>query len=357
VAQYAAGPPSPPFENWSEIMDHRAIKLAPAVVVWLACLAFVPNAQPQEPVPSSGDFSNTTAPTKVPNGVILVKGAWSSASDSVTPVPEESRVTNQVLSDSYFGMRYPLPAGWTKGYDGPPPSDSGRYVVAQLRAADRQSRATASILINAQDMFFSPLAAGDASQLIRHMKDDLPADYKEEEPPTPTRMAGHLFTFFSYWSPVAQLHWYVVATQIRCHAFEIVLTSRDQKFLGSLLQDLDNMTLPPEANPTTGMGGGNFPVCIRDYSRPENILNKVDPIFTERRANPVPVRIIIGTDGKVKHIHFLSAFPEQAKTVTDALWQWRFKPCVRDGHPVEVETGIMFGAAPRSLTTTGSSVE
>ena len=339
-------------------MDHGAVKLAATVAVWLAWLASAQNAQLQKPAVRAGESSNSTnPPAKVPTGVILVKGAWTSASDSLTPVPEESRVKNGVLSNSYFGMRYTLPPGWTKGYEGPPPSDSGGYVIAQLRAADPQTAATASILISAQDMFFTPLPAGNAFELINYMKDDLPADYKEEEPPMPTKIAGHPFSFFSYWSPVAQLHWYVVATQIRCHAFEIVLTSRDTKLLGSLLLDLSKMTLPPEANPTTGMGGGNFPVCIRDYSRAENMLNKVDPIFTERRANLVPVRIIIGTNGKVKHIHFLSAFPEQAKVVTDALWQWRFKPCVRDGHPVEVETGIMFGAAPRSLTTMGSSVE
>jgi len=47
---------------------------------------------------NGGDFSSNTQPlTKVPAGVILVKGAWSSASDSVTPVPEDGNVTNNVF--------------------------------------------------------------------------------------------------------------------------------------------------------------------------------------------------------------------------------------------------------------------
>ncbi|MGA8272917.1 MAG: energy transducer TonB, partial [Candidatus Sulfotelmatobacter sp.] len=66
-------------------------------------------------------------------------------------------------------------------------------------------------------------------------------------------------------------------------------------------------------------------------------------VFTEHRSNPVPVRIIIDKEGKIKHIHFLSAFPDQAKAITDALRQWKFKRYLRDGQPVEVETGIMFG--------------
>ena len=73
---------------------------------------------------------------------------------------------------------------------------------------------------------------------------------------------------------MAQLHWYVVATQIRCHAIEIVLTSRDTQLLASLLRDLDKMILPAEASPTAGTGGANFPVCMKDYARNENILAK-----------------------------------------------------------------------------------
>jgi hypothetical protein len=256
-------------------------------------------------------------------------------------------------------MSLTLPAGWVRGYDGPPPSDSGRYVLAQIRPADpHQTTPRGSILINAQDMFFAPLPVNDALQLVNYMKNNLQADYKLEEPPTPTNIAGRPFTFFAYWSPVAQLHWYVLTTQIRSHAVQIVLTSRDTKLLESLLLDLNKMTLPAEASPTAGNGGGTFPVCMKDYVRDQNMTAKVDPIFTEHRVNPVPVRIIIDKQGKVKHIHFLSAFPDEAKAITDALGQWKFKPYLRNGQPVEVETGIMFGRAPRWTTTSaGGSVE
>jgi len=115
--------------------------------------------------------------------------------------------------------------------------------------------------------------------------------------------------------------------------------------------------LPAEAGPISGRGGDVSPVCIRDYAREENLIEREDPVFTERRFNPVPVRIIIDKEGKVKHIHFLSAFPDQAKAISDALSQWRFRPYLRDGKPVEVETGIMFGHAPRApVTSTAEAV-
>jgi hypothetical protein len=92
-----------------------------------------------------------------------------------------------------------------------------------------------------------------------------------------------------------------------------------------------------------------FP-CEANYAREENMTSLTEPVFTERRFNPVPVRIIIDKLGNVKHIHFLSAFPDQSKAITDALLQWKFKPYRRDGEPVEVETGVLFGRVQQSLT-------
>jgi hypothetical protein len=195
-------------------------------------------------------------------------------------------------------------------------------------------------------MFFTLVPASNATELINYMKDNLQANYKVEMAARQTRIADRSFTLFAYWSPVAPFHWYVLATQIRCHAVQIVLTSRDNKLLERLLLDMNSMKLPEEASPTSGGGGGSVPVCIKDYVRDENMITRVNPVLTEHRFNPVPVRIIIDKKGKVKHIHFLSAFPDQARAITDALEQWRFKPYRWNGRPIEVETGILFGRAP-----------
>jgi len=339
-------------------MHSGYLRFALVLAFCISLPAWGQSAGPQNTVGNGGDFSSNTHPMekqKVPAGVILVKGAWASASDSVTPLPEGGSVTNNAFDDQYFGMTYTLPPDWIEKHKGPPPSDSGRYVLAQITPAPTyKGPARGSILITAQDMFFTPLPAANALELINYTKSTLQADYKVELKPTETRIAGHSFTFFGYWSPVAELHWYVVATQIRCHTVELVLTSRDTKLLQSLILDMDKMKLPEEAGSTTGMGGGAAPVCIKDYAREDNVIERVDPVFTERRFNPVPVRIIIDKKGKVKHIHFLSAFPEQAKAISAALGQWKFRPYLRNGQPVEVETGIMFGRAPLAATPPAS---
>ena len=325
--------------------------------VLVSLLAWGQEARPQSPPQNGGDFSDNTHPlTKVPAGVILVKGASSSSSDSVTPLPESGNVTNGVFNNQYFGMSYTLPPNWEEKYTGPPPSDSGRYVLAHINpAATFKGPVRGTILVTAQDMFFTLFPAANALDLVNYSKNHLQADYKMEMPPTPTKIADRSFTFFAYWSPVAELHWYVAATEIRCHAVEIVLSSRDTKLLESLVLDLNKLKLPTEADPTAGTGGGAVPVCIKDYARDENVIQRVEPVLTEHKFNPVPVRIIIDKEGKVKHIHFLSAFPDQAKAIADALNQWKFKKYLRDGKPVEVETGILFGRGPRLTRSPGAT--
>ncbi|HXW89237.1 MAG TPA: hypothetical protein VEK33_01695 [Terriglobales bacterium] len=276
--------------------------------------------------------------------MILVKGAWSSASDSTTPVPEGGSVTDNVFTNAYFGITYRLPNDWTEKYTGPPPSESGRYVLAQIqRPDDYKGPSRGNILITAQDLFFTSQPTTNALELTAYEKENLQSDYKLEPPPTAGKIAGRLFTSFAYWSPVAEMHWYILGTEIRCHAVQFILTSRDTKLLKSLVDDMNKMELPVEASPDKGEGGGASPVCIKGYANDENLIARVDPILTEHRFTSVPVRIIIDKNGKVRHIHFLSAYPDQTKVIMDALAEWKFKPYLKDGQPVEVETGIIFG--------------
>jgi hypothetical protein len=295
---------------------------------------------------NSGDAPNNRAPlAKIPSGVILVKGAWSSASDSVTPIPEGAIVRNHIFHDQYFGMTYPLPQDWMETYKGPPPSDTGRYVLAQLASPDSSKEPGGNILITAQDLFFSPVAVSTAEQLVRYLEKNLQTDYKVEIPPAETTIAGRRFSHFAYWSPVAEMHWYVLATDNRCHAVEMVVSSRDKRSVENLVQNLRKENLFSASDSRQSGGASASPVCIKDYVREENLVARADPIFTGHRFNSVPVRIIVDKRGKVRHIHFLSAFPDQAKAISDALRQWRFKPYRLNGKPVEVETGVLFGLA------------
>jgi hypothetical protein len=278
----------------------------------------------------------------LPAGVILVKGAWSSAAGTLSSLPEDGTMSNGRYDNSYFGLGYDVGSDWTQRYEGPPPSDSGYYVLAQIEPKDPAfDPGRGHILIAAQDLFFSLAPVRDASELISYYQQHLGAEYRVQGAPTKVRIANRDFFRLDYLSAVAGLHWHVLATEIRCHVVQFIFTGSSAKSMERLVQSMKTVIRP----------AGSTPVCLKDFATADTVLEREEPVFSQPRFNPVPVRIVIDQEGRVKHIHFLSAFPEQAKSISDALLQWRFKPYLLNGEPVEVETGLLFGRSARSSTT------
>ncbi|MGE5321638.1 MAG: energy transducer TonB [Actinomycetota bacterium] len=295
---------------------------------------------PQTPAPSGGDFAvPNPAAKKIPTDVILVKGAVPSSSDSAVPAPEGGAITERLYTNQYFGIKYPLPPGFIEKYSGPPPSDGGYYVLAELEPKPKfQSAAPGSVLVSAQDLFFGLVPADSVLSLVDFRRDKLGPYFKIERQPTEVKLGDHSFIRFDYMSPVAGLHWYTLSTELRCHAVQFQFTSRDPQLAEIMVQQLAHATLGDTSAPA--------PVCIKNYASGDNVLQKVNPVFTDRKFNRIPVRIIIDKYGKVKYVHVISAFPDQTRAITDALLRWEFRPYRINGKAVEVETGILFGSQP-----------
>jgi hypothetical protein len=94
---------------------------------------------------------------------------------------------------------------------------------------------------------------------------------------------------------------------------------------------------------------------MRNYATADKIVQRVDPVFADRKFNSIPVRFVISKEGSVKHVHIISAFPDQANIVTESLQKWLFKPYLINGQPVEVETGILFGASRQQKIQTSAA--
>ena len=309
----------------------------------LAAASGLAQTLPPENVPPGGDFGSTPAPNsvveKIPADVIIVKGAQPHASDRVTPLPEDGAVAKGVYRNSYFGMTWKLPDGWSEPFGGPPPSDTGLYVLSNVvPEAKYKGPSKGTVMISAQDIFFAPMPARDAKELIAYRREHLEPYYELENAPSEMTLAGRPFARFDYQSRVAGIHWIVLATEVRCHAVQFVFSSRDPKLNEALVADLnEKMTFADDEK---------WPRCVADYATRANILERVDPVLKDRRFNPIPVRVVIDRKGKVKHVHILSAFGDQAQIITDALMGWRFKPYTVNGEAVEIETGLNFGAPP-----------
>jgi hypothetical protein len=271
-----------------------------------------------------------SAVTAVPKNQILVKGAVPSASDASTPVPEAGRIGGGHYRNAYFGLAYPIPAGWTEQPAGPPPTDAGGYILTQFASMDGQ-RVKAHVLVTAQDLFFIPFAAASAKDVAAKTRSMVTERYELEKGPEEVTIAGRTFYRLAYKAaPASGLHWRMFTTEARCHALTFTFTGTDVQQLDEAEKVLSGLRI-----------GNDAPACINDYAR-DHAVAKPTPEFAQR-YNTIPVRVIIDAEGKVRHIHLLSAFPEQSQAILTALREWRFQPSVVDGKPVEVETGLVFG--------------
>jgi periplasmic protein TonB len=76
-----------------------------------------------------------------------------------------------------------------------------------------------------------------------------------------------------------------------------------------------------------------------------NLIHDVPPQYPsaagrERIEGTVVLLAVIGTDGSVKDVQVESGLPILAQAAIDAVKQWRYKPYMIDGEPVEVDSRI-----------------
>jgi hypothetical protein len=274
--------------------------------------------------------------TVVPKGVILIKGATPSVSDASLPVPEDGKVSARSYRNAYFGLEYPIPAGWTEQPAGPPPSDSGAYVLGEFALLDG-ARVRAHVLVTAQDLFFARQKVASAKGAVLLARRAAEAHYAIDGGEGEVAIGGRVFHRLAYSAPRSRLHWRILATDTRCHALIFTFTGTDAGALDDAERAMRAVAL-----------GNEVPRCVDDYAR-DHLVEKTSPSFPQR-YNTIPARLLIDANGNVKHVHVLSAFPEQSQAIIEAVQKWRFEPYVAGGKAVEVETGVVFGGPPPDMS-------
>ena len=249
-------------------------------------------------------------------------------------VPEDGAVTTGRYINKYFDLSFVVPEGLTAGLAGPEPSEAGYYALTSLVPVDESGGA---ILIAAQDKFFAPkphdniaAEAGDFRDAMARL-DGMTIDHE----PSEKNIAGHLMQRIDF-SGVG-LYRSTFVTEIRCHFVSFNLTARSPELLASLATSLSGLSSAagPDAAPSV-------PLCVKDYAVAENILLRVEPAAVGPKFRPIPVRIVIDSEGSVKHVHVIHASDEQRSSIEQALRQWKLKPPRVDGKAVEIETGLIF---------------
>ena len=94
---------------------------------------------------------------------------------------------------------------------------------------------------------------------------------------------------------------------------------------------------PPKAAPSRIHVGGNVQAA--------SLLHQVIPVYpaiakTAHVSGTVILHAIIGKDGSIQDLTYMSGPPLLMRNAMDAVRQWRYKPTLLNGEPVEVDTTI-----------------
>jgi hypothetical protein len=282
--------------------------------------------------------SGSRLPRVLAAGLLFI-GATAAAPMPAAPTsdadPEDGVVRDGAYMNPYFGLSMPLPEGWTKGLDGPLPSTRGYYVLANLTPVEAP---TATMLITAQDLFFEAKPAADAAEAVRRFAVTLGegSGLTLSRPPREVTIAGLVFTRLDYEG--AGLYHALFATDRRCHVLSFALTARDSEAVERLARSLEDMRWTDPSDET-------LPLCVREQPAAERRARALSAALAPA-AEPVPVRLIISADGRVRHVHVISAPSATAEFLTVALAHWVFDPYLSDGQPVAIETGVTIGTRP-----------
>lgn len=85
------------------------------------------------------------------------------------------------------------------------------------------------------------------------------------------------------------------------------------------------------------------PVAVSEGAELAQLLRRVEPVYPtfaihSHLEGSVELRAIIGRDGSVRELRVLSGNPILAYAAQEAVKQWRFRPTMLNGQPVEVDT-------------------
>jgi len=109
--------------------------------------------------------------------------------------------------------------------------------------------------------------------------------------------------------------------------------------MGGVIGGVIGGMAPPPPRPVQGRikQGGNVTAA--------SLINKVNPVYPPlarqtRISGTVRLHAIIGKDGSIQQLEVLSGHPLLQQSALDAVRQWRYRPTLLNGEPVEVDTTI-----------------
>jgi protein TonB len=107
--------------------------------------------------------------------------------------------------------------------------------------------------------------------------------------------------------------------------------------IGGVIGGMGGAPPPPKPTASRIRQGGSVQAAL--------LINKVQPVYPPlarqtRIAGTVRLHALISKTGSVESLEVISGHPLLVRAAMDAVQQWRYKPTLLNGEPVEVDTTI-----------------
>ncbi len=84
---------------------------------------------------------------------------------------------------------------------------------------------------------------------------------------------------------------------------------------------------------------------FKEHLEPAMLIKRIEPVYPPlarqiRRQGRVELHAIIATDGSIQSLQVVDGDPLFVQSALDAVRQWRYRPTVLNGQPVEIDTHI-----------------
>ena len=122
-------------------------------------------------------------------------------------------------------------------------------------------------------------------------------------------------------------------------------TGGSELAINPLLWTVPNATPPPPPDAIAKPANSRGPVRIGGVVAQANLTREVQPVYPvvaklAHIEGTVEFAAVIDKDGRVEHLQLLSGPPLLVAAARDAILQWRYRPTLLNGQPVEVSTTI-----------------
>ena len=124
----------------------------------------------------------------------------------------------------------------------------------------------------------------------------------------------------------------------------IALGERSDSLWAALAEVLDDDPLLRGPRPTPSLGASGIPateLSVSSIDELPEVTKRVAPIYpmearTDNVSGMVFAQVLVGKDGEIRDVFVVSGPAVLRDAALDAIWQWRFKPAMKDRQPIAV---------------------